>query len=129
MCYRCDRSCKGKVFKGVWKHIYSECIYAAYLCNKTMILFFYVQWQMYQVNKFCQKYNESQSDVLLEDEFWTIRHKLYRHLLFNDQKKFIFCSLPKVGNNNIAIIALPSSIVHQQLWAELLTFKSKCKIA
>ena len=77
-------------------------IYTVSLCNKRIILFyiFSAQWQMYQVNKFCQKYNENQSDVLLNDEFWSIRHKLYRHLLFNDRNKFIFCSLPKVNKVN-----------------------------
>jgi dermatan 4-sulfotransferase 1 len=54
------------------------------------------EWQRDQVNKFCQKYGlKRQLYVLPRDN--KERYVLYRHLIYDSRKKFIFCFLPKVG--------------------------------
>ena len=59
---------------------------------------------MSQMKKFCQKYNMSNKDVLLKDETKQIQKNLFRHLIFSDKKKFVYCFLPKVSQNDFVHI-------------------------
>ena len=56
-----------------------------------------MQWQMSQVDKFCAKYNETKLALTLptKSELFQ-RNNLFRHIIFDDKRKLIFCFVPKV---------------------------------
>lgn len=49
----------------------------------------FLQWQRKQINTYCQKHG---LDHMVADDY----HE-YQHLLYDDNKKIIFCYVPKVG--------------------------------
>ena len=58
-----------------------------------------LQWQKRQIEHYCQKYDLDKLQNKLpsqkrRDGF--IRKKLYRHLIFDDKKRVLFCFIPKV---------------------------------
>ena len=54
-----------------------------------------LQWQKRQIDHYCKKYGlDKLNNTLPTDPH--IREKLYRHLIFDDKKKLLFCFIPKV---------------------------------
>ena len=52
---------------------------------------------MEQVDAYCQKYHlEKVAYTLPESRH--IQQNLYRHLIFDDSRKLLFCFVPKVSN-------------------------------
>ena len=54
-----------------------------------------MQWQRGQVTKYCRKYGLQNKLYALPKDYKE-RHNLYRHLIYDVQRAFIFCFLPKV---------------------------------
>ena len=58
-----------------------------------------MQWQQKQVEKYCRKYGLVGEQYQLPNATETVvRKNLFRHLLFDDSRKLIFCFIPKVKN-------------------------------
>ena len=56
-----------------------------------------MQWQQKQVEKYCRKYGLVGEQYQLPNATETVvRKNLFRHLLFDDSRKLIFCFIPKV---------------------------------
>jgi hypothetical protein len=59
-----------------------------------------VQWQRQQVDKFCKKYGEDELLYLLPNNSTSekqLRYKLFRHLLYDDERRTLLCFIPKVA--------------------------------
>ena len=59
-----------------------------------------MQWQMEQVDKFCLKHKREGMALTLpqntENESAMLRSHLFRHLIFDDERQFIFTYVNKV---------------------------------
>ena len=56
------------------------------------------QWQREQVDNYCKKHGKDKLALTLPT---SERKNLFRHLIFDDQRKLIFCFIPKVIIINI----------------------------
>lgn len=61
-----------------------------------LVLLIDLQWQMTEVDKFCNKYHLNSINFTLPEPNSQARQNLYRHVLFDDQQKLIFTYIPKV---------------------------------
>ena len=60
-----------------------------------------MQWQQKQVEKYCRKYGLVGEQYQLPNATETVvRKNLFRHLLFDDSRKLIFCFIPKVQSTH-----------------------------
>ena len=59
---------------------------------------------MEQVDKYCAKYNRQDEALTLPGDKHSERRNLFKHLLFDDERRYIFCFIPKV-KADITIIA------------------------
>ena len=68
-----------------------------------MIVFLYLsQFQMERVDKYCQEHGHLGGKFLLpsgEDE----RELLYRHLLYDDNRRALFCFVEKIGMSSFSL--------------------------
>ena len=58
-----------------------------------------LQWQKRQVEHYCAKYGLEHLEYALPNDTGRenyFRKKLYRHLIFDDKQKILFCFIPKV---------------------------------
>ena len=62
-------------------------------------IYLYSQWQREQVDKYCTKHGRDKLALTLPTSTHSKiidRRNLFRHLIFDDKRKLIFCFIPKV---------------------------------
>ena len=85
---------------GICHYTYGACLFnslitvATILYHWTLLLSMLSQWQMEQVKEYCKRHKRLSEEFTLPRG--SRRYNLFRHLIFDDERQFIFCFIPKV---------------------------------
>lgn len=59
-------------------------------------MYYFFQWQQEQISKFCARHQLSDTAYSLDLEN-PLKNEFYRHILFDDRSRNLFCFIPKVN--------------------------------